>query len=93
MERGKQNAEQSEISLCDGVIALKKQAEEAEQKEKETKKQMQAMADEMEAKKQKEQAQQYLYDEVEKLNYTKNIKEAILKKVLRFQIKKALKIF
>ena len=74
------NAEQSEISLCDGVIALKKQAEEAKQREKETKEQMQAMTDEIEAKKQKEQAQQYLLDEVEKLNYNKSIKEAILKK-------------
>jgi len=66
-------AEESEIMLCDSVIALKKQTEEA-------KKQMQAITDEMEAKKQKEQAQQYLFDEVEKLNYTKNVKEAILKK-------------
>ena len=74
------NAEESEISLCDSVIALKKQTEEAKQREKETKEQMQAMTDEIEAKKQKEQAQQYLFDEVEKLNYTKNVKEAILKK-------------
>lgn len=74
------NAEQSEITLCDSVIALKKQTEEAKQREKETQKQMQAITDEIEAKKQKEQAQQYLFDEVEKLNYTKNVKEAILKK-------------
>lgn len=74
------NAEESEISLCDSVIALKKQTEEAKQREKETKEQMQAITDEIEAKKQKEQAQQYLFDEVEKLNYTKNVKEAILKK-------------
>jgi len=40
-------AEESEIMLCDSVIALKKQTEEA-------KKQMQAITDEMEAKKQKE---------------------------------------
>ncbi len=91
-EENKQ-AEQSEISLCDSVIALKKQAEEAEQKEKETKKQMQAMTDEMEAKKQKEQAQQYLYDEVEKLNYTKNIKEAILKKGATISDKEGVKNF
>ncbi len=39
--------------LCDSVIALKKQTEEA-------KKQMQAITDEMEAKKQKEKAQQYI---------------------------------
>ncbi len=67
------NAEQNELTLCDSVIALKKQAEQAEQK-------MQAMTAEAEAKKQKEQAQQFLLDEVEKLNYTKNVKEAILKK-------------
>ena len=67
------SAEESEIMLCDSVIALKKQTEEA-------KKQMQAITDEIEAKKQKEKAQQYLFDEVEKLNYTKNVKEAILKK-------------
>ena len=91
-EENKQ-AEQSEISLCDSVIALKKQAEEAEQKEKETKKQMQAMTDEMEAKKQKEQAQQNLYDEVEKLNYTKNIKEAILKKGATISDKEGVKNF
>ena len=67
------NAEQNELTLCDSVIALKKQAEQAEQK-------MQAMTAEAKAKKQKEQAQQFLLDEVEKLNYTKNVKEAILKK-------------
>ena len=67
------NAEQNELTLCDSVIALKKQAEQAEQK-------MQAMTAEAEAKKQKEQAQHFLLDEVEKLNYTKNVKEAILKK-------------
>ena len=91
-EENKQ-AEQSEISLCDSVIALKKQTEEAKQKEKETKKQMQAMTDKMEAKKQKEQAQQYLYDEVEKLNYTKNIKEAILKKGATISDKEGVKNF
>ena len=74
------NAEQSEILLCDSVIALKKQTEEAKQREKETKEQMQAITDEMEAKEQKEQAQQCLLDEVEKLNYTENVKQAILKK-------------
>ncbi len=74
------NAEETELSLCDSVIALKKQAEEAKQREQETKEQMQAMTDEIETKKQKEQAQQFLFDEVEKLKYTQNIKEAILKK-------------
>ena len=87
------NAEQSEISLCDGVIALKKQAEEAKQREKETKEQMQAMTDEIEAKKQKEQAQQYLLDEVEKLNYNKSIKEAILKKGATISDKEGVKTF
>ena len=71
-EENKQ-AEQSEIMLCDSVIALKKQTEEA-------KKQMQAITDEIEAKKQKEQAQQYLFDEIEKWNYAKNVKDAVLKK-------------
>jgi hypothetical protein len=67
------SAEESEIMLCDSVIALKKQTEEA-------KKQMQAITDEMEAKKQKEKAQQYLFDEIEKWNYAKNVKDAVLKK-------------
>ena len=71
-EENKQ-AEQSEIMLCDSVIALKKQTEEA-------KKQMQAITDEIEAKKQKEKAQQYLFDEIEKWNYAKNVKDAVLKK-------------
>ena len=84
-EENKQ-AEQSEIMLCDSVIALKKQTEEA-------KKQMQAITDEMETKKQKEQAQQYLLDEVEKLNYTKNIKEAILKKGATISDKEGVKNF
>ena len=66
-------AEESEIMLCDSVIALKKQTEEA-------KKQMQAITDEIEAKKQKEKAQQYLFDEIEKWNYAKNVKDAVLKK-------------
>ena len=67
------SAEESEIMLCDSVIALKKQTEEA-------KKQMQAITDEIEAKKQKEKAQQYLFDEIEKWNYAKNVKDAVLKK-------------
>jgi len=87
------SAEESEITLCDSVIALKKQAEEAKQSEKETKEKMQAITDEIEAKKQKEQAQQFLFDEVEKLNYTKNVKEAILKKGAEISEKEEIKKF
>ena len=79
-------AQETEISLCDSVIALKKQAEEAEQK-------VQAMTAEAEAKKQKEQAQQFLLDEVEKLNYTKSVKEAILKKGTTLSEKESIKKF
>ncbi len=79
-------AQEAEISLCDSVIALKKQAEQAEQK-------VQAMTAEAKAKKQKEQAQQFLLDEVEKLNYTKNVKEAILKKGATFSEKEDIRNF
>ena len=54
---------------------------------------MQAITDEIEAKKQKEQAQQFLFDEVEKLNYTKNVKEAILKKGAEISEKEEIKKF
>lgn len=80
------NAEQSEITLCDSVIALKKQAEYAEQK-------VQAMNDEIKTKKQKEETQKILLDEVEKLNYTKNVKNAILKKGASISDKENMKKF
>ncbi|MEY8322116.1 hypothetical protein AAK894_13775 [Lachnospiraceae bacterium 46-61] len=80
------NAEKNETALCDSVIALKKQAEYAEQK-------VQAMNEEIETKKQKEETQKILLDEVEKLNYTKNVKNAILKKGASISDKENMKKF
>lgn len=67
------DAEEKEMLLCNQVIALKQEAESA-------KEQLQAKNNEIEAQKQKKQAQQFLTDEIEKLNYDKNVKEAILRK-------------
>ena len=64
------DAEEKEMLLCNQVIALKQEAESA-------KEQLQAKNNEIEAQKQKKQAQQFLTDEIEKLNYDKNVKEAI----------------
>ena len=59
--------------LCDQVTALKKEAEQAKEK-------AQSMLDEINAKKENEQAQQFLFDEVEKLNYDETTKKALLTK-------------
>lgn len=67
------NAQPEEAALCDQVIALKKEAQEAKQK-------AQALTDEINEQKEKEEAQQFLLDEVEKLNYDETAKKALLTK-------------
>ena len=52
------DAQPEELALCDQVTALKKEAEQAKEK-------AQSMLDEINAKKENEQAQQFLFDEVE----------------------------
>lgn len=67
------DAQPEELALCDQVTALKKEAEQAKEK-------AQSMLDEINAKKENEQAQQFLFDEVEKLNYDETTKKALLTK-------------